>query len=292
MVTERLLRMLSLILRFFSTFKSSKAYTRILQHLKKDVGQKYLEIVKGMSPELMTRSYFSELAKQNSIGGPHVDDFGPPVFTLSPTSLRYWKCVSDVSWLFGDLDGKRVLEIGVGYGGLAHAMFNRWGGIASYTLVDMPPVEQLANKLLKLVRPSDSDKIILWNTAQEPTNANTSDYYDLCISNYAFSELTEKSADNYATAILSHCRGAFLTWNRGRFLDGKRKQFYTRFEKFANATSSRVLTEKEIPLTSPETEFVVWGVDTEREACWYAAMQGSKQEGCRNSTKAVTKSSY
>lgn len=168
-------------------------------------------------------------------------------------------------------------------------MFNRWGGIASYTLVDMPPVEQLANKVLKMVRPSDSDKIILWNTAQEPTNANTSDYYDLCISNYAFSELTEKIADNYATALLSHCRGAFLTWNRGRFLDGKRKQFYTRFEKFANATSSRVLTEKEIPLTSPETEFVVWGVDTEREACWYAAMQGSKQTGCRNSTKAVTK---
>ena len=75
-------------------------------------------------------------------------------------------------------------------------------------------------------------------------------------------------------------------------MDGKRKQFYTRFEKFANATTSRVLTEKEIPLTIPETEFVVWGVDTEREACWYAAMQGSKQTGCRNSTKAVTKSSY
>jgi putative sugar O-methyltransferase len=217
MVTERLLRMLSLILRFFSTFKSSKAYTRILEHLKKDVGQKYLEIVKGMSPELMTRSYFSELAKQDSIGGPHVDDFGPPVFTLSPTLLRYWKCVSDVSWLFGDLDGKRVLEIGVGYGGLAHAMFNRWGGIASYTLVDMPPVEQLANKVLKLVRPSDSDKIILWNTAQEPTNANTSGYYDLCISNYAFSDLTEKTADNthgYSLALqrrlLDLEQGAFL----------------------------------------------------------------------------------
>ena len=42
--------------KVFSTFKSSKAYTRILEHLKKDVGQKYLEIVKDMSPELMTRS--------------------------------------------------------------------------------------------------------------------------------------------------------------------------------------------------------------------------------------------
>ena len=36
---------------------------------------------------------------------------------FSPTTLRYIKVASDISQLFGSLDGLRIIEIGSGYGG-------------------------------------------------------------------------------------------------------------------------------------------------------------------------------
>ena len=63
---------------------------------------------------------------------------------VSPTTLRYLKVANDLETLFSSLDGLRICEIGVGYGGqcrVLDAMF----AVKSYTLVDLRPVLELAS---------------------------------------------------------------------------------------------------------------------------------------------------
>eukprot|EP00392_Amoebophrya_sp_AT5.2_P007230 g7244.t1 len=118
-----------------------------------------------------TRAYFAALRKMDRVGGAITHDFGDPVGKISATMLGYAKQVFEMEALFGSLSAWHVAEIGVGFGGLCHAIFSRYaypralgrdpqeqaGDHAStqlrpprsYTLVDLPEAEQLALKTLK-----------------------------------------------------------------------------------------------------------------------------------------------
>ncbi|CAD7955912.1 unnamed protein product [Amoebophrya sp. A25] len=123
-----------------------------------------------------TRRYFDFLRRMDAIGDPpFTPDFGDPVGRLSPCMLGYAKQVFEMEIVFGTLSGFRIAEIGVGFGGLAHALFARFLSLRgreedkndrirsgedkkssvqrspppSYTLIDLPEAEQLAFRVLR-----------------------------------------------------------------------------------------------------------------------------------------------
>ena len=128
---------------------------------------------------------------------------------FSPTTLRY---VATGLWLAqnGFVEpGSTVVELGVGFGGLAAV--NALVSQAQTHLVDLPPVERLALKML--------GEIGL------PTAARRADVADLpkefCfVSNYAFTELSREAQDIYCRDFIRFARRGVIVSNAAVFSAG------------------------------------------------------------------------
>lgn len=159
--------------------------------------------------------YFASWIKRNfpewllDSGIHRINDWGDPVqapaFVLglsrsfSPTSLRY---LAHALWLSHQGLVKPqglVVEIGVGYGGLAAA--NALVSGARTVCIDLPEVVQTA-RLMMRQNGLESHLADLKNKGQ-----------DFClISNYAFTELSTELQDHYFEEIIRHAsRGAILS---------------------------------------------------------------------------------
>jgi putative sugar O-methyltransferase len=148
---------------------------------------------------------FLEVARANDrLGSPATFDY-PGVGSIAPTTLRYLKVLSDLERLFGDLTGMRVVEIGVGYGGQCSLVVQRWR-LSSYVLVDLEPPLALARRYLETLGVADS-------VVFTPPNALQTSDYDLCVSNYAFSELARDVQDEYARLAVSLSSRGYMTIN-------------------------------------------------------------------------------
>ena len=149
---------------------------------------------------------------------------------VSGILMRYLGKVADVEQLFGtgadehSLDGMHLVEIGVGYGGFAAVLLSIHPGIASYTLVDLPEVLNIAQRYLGEVkaaqkRPSRFPRLKFLSAAPcgvgkggelatlfEPRKEG----YDLAISMYAFAEVPQAVRQAYFEKIISRsARGYF-----------------------------------------------------------------------------------
>merc|ERR1719183_1224826 len=175
-----------------------------------------------MSPDMFSPQYFKQLAYQNVLHDSQAMDFHGWAKLQVPTMLRYWKLASDISWLFGDLNGKDVIEIGAAWGthsccsprgGLAQALLTRFPHLGSYTFVDHESVERSAEQDLLTVRPWDEDKVRMWSKLPTAERNGRDAQVDLCVSDYAFSELHRELALEYAATLLPACRAGFFVWN-------------------------------------------------------------------------------
>ena len=98
--------------KVFKKFKSNNEYRAILEHVSRKQGYEYLNMISD-------REILKEVSRNKiqEFGRPykyHYRGFG----RISPTQLRYFKNLSDLKELFGNLDRFKIVEIGPGYGGL------------------------------------------------------------------------------------------------------------------------------------------------------------------------------
>jgi hypothetical protein len=148
-----------------------------------------------------------------------IDDWGNPVRLprvllsttrpFSPTTLRY---LATALWLkrSGKLPhGTTLLEIGVGYGGLA--AMNAVVSEASTVLADLPQVEQAAILML-----SDLGLGRFASTS----SGDIPDPLPLVVSNYAFTELNKTMQDQYLEKYLRHARHGLIVSNANVFASG------------------------------------------------------------------------
>ncbi|RYD24085.1 MAG: hypothetical protein EOP88_01475 [Verrucomicrobiaceae bacterium] len=144
-----------------------------------------------------------------------IDDWGNPLRwpaallgtprAFSPTTLRY---LATALWLRKNgyvTDGAQILEIGVGFGGLAAT--NAVVSGATTSLVDLPPVENAALRMLGELGLGSFGKTGT-ETHQEP---------DLVISNYAFTELNSSVQQEYLDRHLRHARRGVIVSNSAVF---------------------------------------------------------------------------
>lgn len=181
----------------FNTFKTHVDYREILEHVSYEQGLEYLDVLKcrGYRPADIHTAQI-----HNTIGGPKLFDYGE-YGKLSPTTLRYFKVMSDIEDVM-DLRNARIAEIGVGYGGQFALLNKKWG--CSADLYDLPEVLALTDKYLQRCGVSN------YNLMESIESSCT---YDLVISNYAFSELHSILQNKYLINILSRSVHGYLTCN-------------------------------------------------------------------------------
>mmetsp|Transcript_22947 Transcript_22947/g.51746 ORF Transcript_22947/g.51746 Transcript_22947/m.51746 type:complete len:360 (+) Transcript_22947:58-1137(+) len=258
----------------FSTFKSQPCYMKILEHVTEEQGKMYLHFLQEDYPDLLNdMSLAKELSRNNQIGCPPILARYPSLAKtlleeVSPTQLRYLKVLGDVRALLArsghderdqtsenPLDGCRIAEVGVGYGGQAQCILASCGSIAHYDLFDLPEVEDLAAKYLKETLQGGS--ATAWRKRPSPEKkGGGGGSYDLFISNYALSELTRALQEKYLEDLASRASSGYVTWN-SNIHDSDRMTA----REFANALKTLgkdVVVEAECPLTSHGNKLVTW----------------------------------
>jgi hypothetical protein len=223
----------------FRSFRSNPSYTGILEHVNRRQGLDYYSKV-----QLLGMDTLRAAAQNDEIGGPKKISIDG--IEISPTTLRYLKVAHDLEQLFGKLDGMRVCEIGVGYGGQCRLTDLR-NQLESYTLVDIRPALRLADRYLSNFPIRTEVRFRTMNDLPR------SEKYDLCISNYAFTELRREIQETYWSKVIAHSARGYMTYNdicEATFNSMTRDEIVQR-------SGGRVLPEE--PLTAPKNCLIVWG---------------------------------
>lgn len=234
----------------YRKFKSCREYRQILEHVSREQGSEYLDILRKDTwiSEFLTRLI------EGDVGSPYrytYRDFG----RVSPTNLRYAKIASDLYALFGSLDGFNVTEIGVGYGGQCVTL-GKLFDIGRYELFDLEPVLGLADRYIK-----DTNGNL--SIGKNPSPVKLSNSCDLLISNYAFSELIHAVQQDFLINVIQDSKRGYVIYNHinpGEF------QSLTAAEFASKIPGAEIF--QEIPLTHPKNVLVAWGhnqvLDTNR----------------------------
>jgi hypothetical protein len=150
------------------------------------------------------RPLLDAFRRNDAIGDPVVEEFdGLGAFNIY--TLRYIKILGDLERLFGSLDGRRILEIGGGYGGQGAIIARRFA-IAAYDILDLPEPGALARRFLAAAGVAPARCVA--------DLADLAPHYDLMISNYALSELEDGLRTRYLAELPPRCAHGFMLWNR------------------------------------------------------------------------------
>lgn len=220
----------------FQNFKNDPAYNDILEHVTPEQGSLYLNYIISNSPDLMERiDYF----KDNDIYGGGIKHEYPDIGNISPSTLRYVKVLSDLIKIFGDLEGKKIVEIGAGYGGQC-LIINKMFNIKEYSIIDLNEAAALSNKYLQ--KNGINPRIIGIDDV-----LSIDEDFDIVISNYAYSELTKELQDLYYDKIIKRSKNGYITYN---FISEVFNiDSYTKEEMFEKFTEKNINILDELPNT-------------------------------------------
>jgi len=197
----------------FKTFRNHVEYVAVVEACGQSHGADYLSVIEKNYPYLL--SYISRFISSDEIGSPAVFHYSGMNEALSPTTLRYIKVLGDLMNLFDELDDMDIVEIGGGYGGQCKIIYDVTSP-RSYTIVDLPEALKLSEKYLKCFG--------IKNVKFKIPDDNFDTPYSLCISNYAFSEVSYEYQKKYAEKIIEHCDRGYMICNH--FSKEKSKLMY------------------------------------------------------------------
>jgi putative sugar O-methyltransferase len=229
--------------RIFSNFRQNIIYRQILEHCTEAIGQLYLnEIIKNRQDLIDNIEQFKE---NDKYGNPYLFDYAH-IGKISPSTLRYIKVFGDLLNLFYLLDGLKICEIGIGYGGQCR-IINAIAHPSEYTLVDLKPTLMLAQAYL--------DKYILKSPVCYKTmNELKEEKYDLVISNYAFTELRREIQDCYLKKVILNSKRGYITYND---ITPAYFRSYKKDELLNIIPNSHIIDE--VPLSHSKNCIIVWG---------------------------------
>lgn len=231
----------------FTNFKRNPAYTKVLEHVSREQGIDYLQFI--IDQKVDPKQYLFN----DKYGNPVTYDYSDLV--ISPTTLRYLKVAVEICKLFSDKDIKTVTEIGCGYGGQALILCKMLDGIIKYNMIDLPQVNKLINKYIKLLDFKQGITVnalsIDHKNLKGPYGSECYDC-DLLVSNYALTECSTNTIDMYLNNIVKYAKNGYITVN-----------FHTDqesidFQNKLKALGKNITIIKEVPLTSPKNYILIW----------------------------------
>lgn len=150
-------------------------------------------------------SLLSDFAKVDRIGSPDLQDY-PGLGFFSGSTLRYIAFADHIHKLFDLPSNARIVEIGGGFGGQC-AVLSFYRGFGSYTILDLPQVNCLIEKVL--------DTLSIPNArCADLTSYLTEDNVDLLISNYDFSECSREAQLEYFDKVIKKADRGYITYNQ------------------------------------------------------------------------------
>lgn len=189
---------------FFQNFKRDFNYNQILEHVNKELGQKYLDkILENKNITLLVIEVVCWI--NDNIGNPEKFLYDKIPKPVSPTSLRYIKVQLDLENLFGreNLEKFRIVEIGGGYGGQC-LISNTRIHYSDWQIFDLKEATQLQTKYLNNFVPKHRFKCFDYIFPVKP---------DLVISNYAFSEINREIQQEYLDKIIKNAVRGYMIFN-------------------------------------------------------------------------------
>ena len=186
----------------FDTFKSHDDYRQILEHLGYNDSLVHLTAIERDNPDLITM--LSVFADNDIIGSTQTCSYPSLGMDISPSTIRYTKVLSDLILHFGYLDGMDIVEIGGGYGGQC-LIVDKAFAFNSYTIIDLKEPSALQRKYL--------DYHGVENVRCVTPDMLEFDNIDLCISNYAFSEIGRTFQDAYIEKVIKPAKNGYITCN-------------------------------------------------------------------------------
>lgn len=234
----------------FDIFRSSVIYNKVLEHVSKEQGQEYLDIIRNNQDFWYDTNDWINFQQNDLYGMPKTYEYfleADVKMYLSPTTIRYAKVLQDIVRLFDCKQIRSVAEIGIGYGGQARLAMD-YLDIPIYYLIDIPEVTELASVFLNKFE--NKGRFVLCDGTQSMEVRE----YDFLISNYAFSELTRDVQESYMQSVILHSRAGYMIWNN---LSNALFGGYSVEELIDKIPDSEILDE--IPLTSPANKLIVWG---------------------------------
>ena len=225
----------------FKNFRRDSFYNVVIEHVSYQLGMDYLLEVKKNTPDLLKLS--DKFVTSEDIGNPIVFYFDTAGRYLSPTTCRYIKVLSDLIKMFGDLE-LNIVEIGGGYGGQCKIIHD-FIQPKSYTIIDLPEVILLTEKFLSHFS---------INPVFRDINDSSEINYDLCISNYSFSEFDRKYQDFYAEKVINISDKGYMTCNFMGLRDNEGA--FTTEELKVLKIDGEILTE--IPKSANNNLIYIW----------------------------------
>ncbi len=187
--------------KHFNRVRRNSIYRTIVETVSEEIGKKYLDF---LVRDKNIMSHLEEFKKNDEWGGPITCDYNE-VKNISPTTLRYVKVLSDLNKFFTGLDNLSICEIGIGYGGQCR-IINAISSPATYYLVDIQPALQLSERYLSNY---STNAVLFFKTMNELELQD----YDMCISNYAFSELPRYLQDIYLKKVILKSKTGYITYS-------------------------------------------------------------------------------
>ena len=188
----------------FNNFRRNANYGRVVGAVtnlqgRRDYTVQLFNWISENYPEIFED--IENLKVYDSVGNPYLEEFefNNSTIKISASTLRYLYPALRLREEFTLDTPINVVELGVGYGGMASIM-NHLFDISSYQLVDLPQVETLSHRYLKEV---GADKV------KEKTEGGV----DLFISEYCLSEFDYDKVEYFYNEYIKNSNNFYIASN-------------------------------------------------------------------------------
>lgn len=182
----------------FANFRSISPMNMIVENSPYKSGKEYYDTIQKRF--LWLNDHFGSFQTSDSIGNPATYEYD--LCEFSPTTLRYIKTLGDLHNFFGPLEGKNIVEIGGGYGGLCK-IINDVYQPESYRIYDLFEAQALQFKFL-----DKFDVPCIYSVLPSAPKD-----IDLLIAMYSWSELSHDLQNEYLTNVISKAMNCYIMLN-------------------------------------------------------------------------------
>lgn len=180
----------------FNTFKSNNNYNSIVGMSEVWQGEFWIEDIINNNPEVLMK--IPKISLNDRYGSPINWSYKNGI-VLSANTARYVNSALQIIRHFKFKDSINVTELGVGYGGLCYIV-NCLLDVKNYALIDMPNVQELAQKYLRNLNVTNTQK-------------NKIEDNDLFISEFCLSEFDDKDIYDFYNTYVVNSKYVFLQMN-------------------------------------------------------------------------------
>jgi hypothetical protein len=232
----------------FASFKQDPIYTLFYENVSEAQGKALYSYLEREAPHLLQPQQIEKFQTEDQIGTPTTYVY-PSIGSFSPSTLRAIQVAHDLEQHFGNLNGKKVVEIGAGHASLCKILIDLFPEI-DYTIVDLPEALQLAQKTLQAL---GIHKVRFLTTGELQK-----EQIDLLISNYTFTESGSALQRHYFDTLVRQAGAGYLTCNffakHFRVRPWNRRQLLQKFQSLPS--SIEILPE--FLQTGPENFVLIW----------------------------------